>query len=89
MAYSGQMTVSTPGMAVKISDELTGGHVMIRALPINTGLVYLGDENVSSGNGIVLAGGDVVVMMYAGELEGVWLDADKCGEGVAWLKLEI
>lgn len=89
MAYSGQKTVSVAGTPVKVGEEITGGRVMIRALPINTGYVYLGDENVSAGNGIILAGGDAIVMMYVGAMTNIWLDADKNGEGIAWLRLEI
>lgn len=81
--------MNTPGTAVRIGTEISVGHVMIRALPENTGYVYVGDSGVSAANGLCLAGGDAVVLMYASAMDDIWIDAEKAGEGIAWLKLEV
>lgn len=95
MALSGQKTVTSAGIPEKIrpasgiGEDLAGGYVMIRALPINTGYIYLGGEGVSAHTGLILAGGDAVVFMDISLFSNLWIDADKNGEGIAWIKLEV
>ena len=77
--YSGQKTVAV------------NGAVQVRALPGNTGTVYLGNsgEDVSPTTGMPLAPGDAVDLVWVGNLGEVWLDAATSGDGVAWLALNI
>lgn len=87
---SGQKTISAPGTAERLHSGLAANcAVLVKALPGNTGQVYLGNVNgdVSSANGMPLAAGEVLVLDFIGDLSELWLDAATAGEGAAWLLL--
>lgn len=90
--FSGQKTVTAAGTAETLvaSDTQYQGPVMIKALPANTGVMYVGQVtgDVSSSNGMPLSAGEVCVLFNAQNLLNVWVDASVSGEGVAWLWLE-
>jgi len=89
---SGQTTVAAAGTAVKLAtDQLVNGPIMVKALPGNTGLVYIGnvDGDVASNNGLPLAASEVQVITHVGNLSSLWVDSAVNGEGVAWLALEV
>ena len=91
--YSGQKAVTAAGTAETLvaSDTLYQGPVMIKALPANTGVMYVGQVtgDVSSSNGMPLSAGDALIMFDVGNLKNIWVDASVSGEGVAWLLLEL
>lgn len=87
MAKSGQTTVTTAGTAVVLGSQTVNGGVWIKALPANTGVMYVGNdgaEDVTSSNGFPLLAGETV-NLYMSNLNQVWVDATVNGEKVAWL----
>jgi hypothetical protein len=78
-------TVATPGSAEALagSASLESG-VTIKALPDNTGLVYVGGSSVASTNGHQLAAGEEVFVEIA-DPSTVYLDVDTGGEGVTYI----
>lgn len=93
MALSGQTIVTTAGTAVRLDAQQVNGPVMVKALPANTGSVYLGlddDATVTATTGLVLAPGDAVVFeRIGGSLSVLSLDAAVNGEGVSWMLLNV
>ncbi len=89
---SGQKTVTTAGTAVQLHTGLSvDGPVMIKALPANTGVMYVGNVSgdVTNLNSMPLSAGDPLILNRVGNLADVWIDATVNGEGVAWLILTI
>jgi hypothetical protein len=87
---SGQTAVATAGTAVQLAaDQLINGPVMVKALPGNTDLVYIGNVagDVASTNGLPLAAGEMVILGQVGNLSSIWVDSAVNGEGVAWIAL--
>jgi hypothetical protein len=87
---SGQKAVTTAGTAVQLHSGLVvNGPVMVKALPANTGIMYVGNvaEDVASNNGMPLSLSDSLIFNFVGNLNQIWVDASVNGEGVAWLAL--
>ncbi len=89
MALSGQKTVTTAGTEVALGNQQIGAPLMVKALPTNTGIVYVGESSggVSSSTGMPLDAGEVVIFEFVGQLGAIWVDSAVNGEGVAWLAL--
>ena len=90
MALSGQKVVAAAGTAVQLGTQNVTGALLVKALPGNTGTIYIGNENgdVSGTTGMPLAAGEVVIFDHVGQLSAVYIDSSVNGEGVAWLVLE-
>ena len=89
---SSQKTVTTAGTEVQLhAGLLVNCAVMIKALPANTGVMYIGQVAgaVSSSTGMPLSAGEVAIMDRVGNLNEIWVDSTVNGEGVAWLLLEV
>ncbi len=89
-AISGQKTVAANGVAEALGTALIHGPLMIKALLTNTNNVYIGNDgagDVTSGNGIELDAGEVVVFNHVGSLSTLIVDVDTDGEGVSWIAL--
>lgn len=89
---SGQTTVTTAGTEVQLHSGLAvNGPVAIKALPGNTGVMYVGQQAgvVSSSTGYPLSAGQEVVFNQVGNLNEIWVDASVNGEKVAWLLLKV
>lgn len=87
---SGQKTVTAAGSEVQLApSQLINGPVMVKALPGNTGIMYVGNVNggVSSSTGIPLSAGEAMIFAFVGNLAEIWVDASVNGEGVAWCAL--
>ena len=70
MAFSGQKTITAAGTAERLSTGLVAnGSLMVKALPANTGNIYIGNVagDVASTNGMILEPGDVVIFNHVGE----------------------
>lgn len=82
----GQVTVTTPGTAEPLAEEETPLYrcVFIRALSTNTGIVYVGGEDVDSDSGHELEVGDLIAVEVA-DLSTVYVDAAEAGEGVSFI----
>jgi hypothetical protein len=89
MGLSGQTTVTTSGTEVALGSQQIGAPLMVKALPGNTGLVYVGESagGISSSTGMPLSAGEVVIFEFVGQLGSLWVDSAVNGEGVAWLAL--
>jgi hypothetical protein len=90
MAISGQKTVTTAGTALALGTAAINAPLMVKALAANTGAMYIGNDgagDVTSGNGLELAAGDVVIFDWVANLGALILDSAVNGEGVAWLAL--
>jgi len=90
MALSGQKTVTTAGTAVALGSQQVNAALMVKALPGNTGIVYVGNVagDVASGNGMPLSAGEAAVFDLVGNLANILVDSTVNGEGVAWMILE-
>jgi len=89
---SGQTTVTTAGTEVILAaSRNVNCAVMVKALPANTGVMYVGQVNgaVSSSTGMPLSAGEVLIFDFVGDLAQVWVDSTVNGEGVAWLLLSV
>ncbi len=91
MALSGQTTVTTAGTEVALGSQAVNAALMVKALPANTGLMYVGNNGsgvVGSSSGMPLAAGESVIFDLVSNLANIMLDSTVNGEGVAWLILE-
>jgi len=89
-AISGQKAVTTAGTALALGSGQVHGPLMIKALAANTGNMFIGNDgagDVTSGNGLELGAGDVVVFAHIALLTDLIVDSAIDGEGVAWLML--
>jgi hypothetical protein len=90
MAVSGQTTVTSAGTSVALGDQRINGSLAVKALPDNTGIIYLGNDgsgDVSASSGFPLSAGEAVFFDHIGSLGDIRLDSTVSGEGVAWLAL--
>lgn len=78
-----QITVTTPGTAVQLFSENKGGYVIIKALPTNSGYIYMGKSDVDSTKYVMEAGNGISVVTDI--LTQLYIDADNGGEGVCIL----
>lgn len=81
----GQTTVTAHGTAEALgaSVALVSG-VRIKALAANTGNIYIGDVNVDSTNGFILAAGEEV-FVECDDLASIYIDSDADSEGVSYI----
>ncbi len=92
LTISGQQTVTIAGSAERLhADLLVNGPVRLQALPGNTSIVYVGQEDgdVGDATGMPLNPGEGVSLVRVGNLREVYVDAVSDGDGVAWLLLEV
>jgi hypothetical protein len=90
MALSGHTTVTTVGTEVVLGTQYVNGPLLIKALPGNTGIMYIGNDGsgaVSSATGFPLGASDVTLFDLIHSLGEILVDASVAGEGVAWLTL--
>lgn len=91
-ALSGQKTVTTAGTAVTLGSQNIGGPLAVKALPGNTGTIYIGNNGsnmVSSTSGLPLSPGDVIIFNFIGDLAQLYIDSTVDGESVAWMILSV
>jgi hypothetical protein len=65
---------------------------MVKALPSNTGTVYVGNDgagDVASTNGLALSAGDAVVFAWVSSLSALMVDSAVNAEGVSWIMLDV
>ena len=89
-ALSGQTTVTAAGTAVALGSQAVNAALAIKALPGNTGLVYVGrddDGDVAAGSGFPLDKGEAITLGFVGNLSSIRVDAATNGDKVAWLIL--
>ena len=87
MALSGQTTVTTAGTEVQLNADTPCNAVIVKALPANTGVMYIGNNGsnaVASTTGYPLSAKEYVVIERK-NLNQWYVDASVNGEGVAWI----
>jgi len=92
LVMSGQKSVTTAGTAVAFTTvgTATAGTYLIKALPGNTGTVYIGNDSasdVTSSNGFPLVASEVAYITVS-ELSKVYMDATADAQGAAWFRIE-
>lgn len=87
--YSGKTTVAAAGTAVKLGSRNVHGPLMVKADPVNVGLIYVGNVNgdIDSGNSMPLSAGECVVFDHVESLEQVYIDTSVNGSSAEWLML--
>lgn len=81
--YNDRVLVTSAGTAQQLGSGFISS-VTIKALSSNTGVIYVGQYSVSSGNGFELAAGETVSMDVA-SLDTVFIDASDTGDGVTYI----
>ena len=85
--YHGQETVDAAGTDQTIraagSQAITSG-VTVKALAGNTGIIYVGAENVAAATGFELSAKESVFIEVA-DIASVWIDAATTDDGVSWI----
>ena len=81
-----QVVVTTAGTAQLVLAINSGDFILvIKALPTNTGYIYVGNSDVDSSNGFVLsADEEIPIVMRRAELD-IYIDSSVNGEGVSYL----
>lgn len=92
MITSGQTVVVSAGTPVQLydADDLHNVEVVIKALPANTGRIYIGseDEIESSGladTGYIIWSGGELHLSYVDSMDDVWIDSSVSQEGVSYI----
>jgi hypothetical protein len=88
---SGQTTVPSAGSEVRLHTGLSANcSLMVKALPANTGDVYVGNASgaVSASTGLPLSAGESIIFPFVSNLNQILIDSAVNNEGVAWLILE-
>jgi len=63
--------------------------VIMRALPANSGMLYIGfDNNVTVTNGFPLEAGDSLSLDIDVDKQPIWMNGDTTGDEMSWLALE-
>ena len=89
MALSGQTAVTTAGTEVLLNADQRCEAVLIKAMPENTGIMYIGNTGanvVSSTTGYPLSKNEYLVLELK-NLNQVYVDSSVNGEKVAWIIL--
>ena len=80
-----QTTVTTSGVAYLLGSDTMNSLVLIKALPTNAGVCYIGNDgtnSVSSTTGYPLSAGEAI-MEDAGSLSGIYVTSTVSGDKVA------
>jgi len=86
--YSGLITVTTAGTAVRGPNAPNPGGFYLKAHPDNTDTIWLGNDgadDVSSTTGYPLDPGEQMIVAVA-NLNQLWFDAEVSGEKACWHK---
>ena len=89
MINTGQLTVTTAGVAEPFPDEPSGSVFLVSAHPDNVGNVGIGDGVAVMTTALVLAPGQGISLMHIASLGGSGLHghADNSGDILCWMKL--
>lgn len=78
-----RVTVPTAGSRVQLA-SFSCKAVVVKALPTNTGVIYVGNATVAASNGFVLSANESV-SLDIDNVNHIYIDAEKNGEGVSWM----
>jgi hypothetical protein len=88
MIHSGQKAVATAGSAEQVDTDNSVRDYFVRADPGNTGVIYLGGDDVSSTTGLILKADDPPIRLR-GKLSQLFVDVETSGEKVTWMAVSI
>lgn len=86
----GKKIVSSAGTAVQVFDGVSAV-MTIKALHGNSGMIYVGDDDVSSDNGFVLDSAEEVTIISHNDKDKIYIDAETTNDGVTfigWIRLD-
>lgn len=83
---TGQITVTTAGTRVQGTSTPCIA-VLLKALPSNTGVIYVGNSTVDSSTGFPLEAGGTMLAEVA-DLNELYFDASENAQKVAYFKLK-
>ncbi len=89
---SGQKIITTAGIAVTLGTGSINDSVLVKADPSNTGKIFVGNDGtntVTSGNGFILAAGDLFAYHNVGDLSKIYVTADANNQKVCWTVLSV
>ena len=78
-----RVTVPTAGTRVQLA-TFSCKAVVVKALPSNTGVIYVGNATVSSANGFVLSANESI-SLDIDNVNHIYIDSSVNGEGVSWM----
>jgi hypothetical protein len=78
-----RVAVTTAGTRVQLA-LFSCKAVVVKALPTNTGVIYVGGSTVSSADGFVLSANESV-SLDIDNVNHIWIDAEFSLEGVTWM----
>jgi len=80
------IVVTTAGTAeLLLAIDAADVILIVKALSTNTGYIYVGNSDVDSSNGFVLAAGEEVpIVLQRGDLD-IYIDASVNGEGASYI----
>jgi len=86
LGTSGQKAVTTAGTQLQVSEaSVKCAGVLVRAIPGNTGVVYIGGADVSASTGLALKNTDPAVFIPVADLNLLWVDSASNGDGISYL----
>lgn len=86
MIFSGQVTVTTAGVAVQAGTDSAIRRYWLRAHPDNAGAIAIGGDDVTVDSGLVLASGDPPILVECA-LSELYVDAATGGDALCWLQV--
>lgn len=86
MTLHNQITVGTAKVAG--DDVNINGLVYLKAHPDNTGVIYVGKSNVTTGNGFPLSKSESVPLGIS-NLSSIYFVASAAGQKLAWIAQEV
>lgn len=81
----GQKIVVTAGVPVVLLSPVLTGTITIKALPSNTGYIYVGGSMVTPSTGFILEARDSVSIDLDINSTPIYIDASVNGEGVCYI----
>lgn len=91
-ARSGQDTIAAAGTAEAGPSTPTGRLFMLKALPGNVGVIYVGNDgagDVTASNGFPLSAGQDMYIEVRRSLAEIYFDVANNGDGYAWVLLAL
>jgi hypothetical protein len=80
---SGRVVVSTAGTRVQLT-TFSCKSVVIKALPTNSGVIFVGNSTVASSNGFVISASESV-SLDIDNVNHVWIDSATNGDGISFM----
>ena len=83
--FYGRITVVTSGTRVQGPDVYNEAGFHLRAMPANTGIVFVGNNAVTTANGFPMSAGNSFIVSVD-NLNQLFFDASAASQVIAWFK---